>query len=74
MILAVNEAGEKGLNKSEFEKMFTDELLIIPRIRDLVESGMIFLDQEKYRLALSGRVFISIFIFYRKLMKAQKGG
>lgn len=74
MVIAVNKAGRDGLSKTEFAKLLTNERLVIPRINDLVRDKLIFLGQDKYKLTLNGRLFISIFILYRKVMNAQKGG
>ncbi len=74
MVLAVNKAGRNGLSKTEFAELLTNERLVIPRINDLVRDKLIFLNRDKYKLTSNGRLFISIFILYRKIMNAQKGG
>ncbi len=74
MIRAVARAGAEGLDKREFEKTMNNELLIVPRVRDLVTDKMAYMEGDKYRLTLKGVLFASIFIVYRKLLNAQKGG
>lgn len=74
MIRAVARAGAEGLDKREFEKTMNNELLIVPRVRDLVTDKMAYMEGDKYRLTLKGVLFASIFIVYRKILNAGKGG
>lgn len=74
MIAAIYKAGKNGIAASDFNKMMTNGLLIMPRIRDLLEDKLIYKDAEKYRLSHRGSLIASIFIFYRKLLKSPKGG
>lgn len=74
MVLAIARAGDKGLPKSTFDATMTDDVLVIPRIHDLLLDNMAYLDGEKYRLRPKGILFARIFIFYRNLLKAKKGG
>lgn len=74
MVMTIARAGSKGLDKKSFDQLITDDVLIKPRIRDLVVDKMVFMDKYKYRLTPKGVIFAKIFIIYRKLLKASKGG
>lgn len=74
MIMAINRAGSDGLDKEAFEDLMTDECLIMPRIRDLILDQMVYLKDDRYCLTSKGVLFARIFILYRRLLKAQKGG
>lgn len=67
-------SGAKGVSKEELLNVMTDDTLLKPRVRDLVEDKLIDLDMDKYKLTLRGRLLARTFIFYRKLLNAQKGG
>lgn len=74
MVMSIARTGSQGLEKEAFYGMMTDDLLIKPRIRDLLTDQMAVLDRDTYRLTPKGVLFARIFILYRKLLKAQKGG
>lgn len=74
MIRAVAKAGSGGLNKKEFEKTMNDDLLVIPRVRDLLNDKMAYIDGEKYRLTPKGFLFARLFVLSRKILNAPKGG
>jgi len=74
MIRAVAKAGSGGLDKKEFEKTMNDDLLVIPRVRDLLNDKMAYMEGDKYRLTPKGVMFARLFVFYRNLLNAPKGG
>lgn len=75
MIGNIADAGPDGLAKDTFEKKLNNEMLIIPRIRDLVTMGMVYYDDRVYKLKPKGIFIARIFIVYRKLLRqSQKGG
>lgn len=74
MLRAVAKAGPEGLDEKEFEKTMDDDLLVIPRIKDLVTDKMAYIDGEKYRLTAKGLLFARLFILFRKILNAPKGG
>lgn len=74
MIRAVAKAGSGGLNKKEFEKTMNDDLLVIPRVRDLLNDKMAYIDGDKYRLTPKGFLFARLFVLSRKILNAPKGG
>lgn len=74
MVMTIEKSGDRGLDKEEFDRILNDDLLIKPRIRDLITDKMAYLDGEKYKLTSKGILFALIFIFYRRLLNAPKGG
>lgn len=73
-ILIIAKAGKVGLEEKEFRRLMSDELLVKPRIKDLVDDKLVYLENGKYKLAKNGALVARIFIFYRSLLKLGKGG
>jgi len=75
MIMNIASAGSDGLPKKKFEQLMTDDILIIPRVRDLLRDKMVCIENGKYKLTAKGIVFTRIFIVYRHILKIPpKGG
>lgn len=74
MIRAVAHAGAAGLRQAEFHAWLSDDRLVTPRIQDLIRDHLVILDGDRYRLTAKGRRFIAIFILFRALLGAGKGG
>ncbi len=74
MTLEIDAAGSQGLEKSKLFNAMTDDVLIRPRLDDLVRDGLAVLEHGQYRLTSKGRPFVRIFIFFRTLLGAPKGG
>ncbi len=74
MVMTIAKAGVEGLDKKEFDQRLNDDLLIKPRIRDLTIDKMAYIYGDKYKLSRKGILFARIFIVFRKLLNASKGG
>ena len=74
MVLYISQSASRGLSKEKIEKIMTDDFLVKPRIDDLVKDKMLFFDKGLYKIASKGALLANIFIFYRKLLNAPKGG
>ncbi len=75
MIMSIAQAGADGLEKTRFEQLMTDDILVIPRIHDLLRDKMVYVEGKKYKLTAKGALFARIFIVYRQLLNIhQKGG
>ena len=74
MVMTIGSAGPEGLDKKKFDRLMSDDTLIVPRIEDLVLDKMVYMDGDKYRLTPKGVLMARIFVFYRKLLGAPKGG
>ena len=70
----VMKKGAAGLSKDELGNSLKDEILIEPRIKDLVNDKMVCLAGNRYKLTLKGRLFVTIFISYRDFLNLPKGG
>jgi len=74
MIMNITKAGVDGLDREKLFAAMTDDLLVKPRIRDLVNARMVYLDGDKYKIAAKSILLIRILILYRKLLGIPKGG
>ena len=74
MIMTIADAGPNGLDENEFKRILNDSFLIKPRLKDIILDKMAYLDNGKYKLTPKGILFARIFIVYRKLLNAPKGG
>jgi len=74
IVMKIAKSTPNGFGKEKLFDMLTDDLLIKPRIRDLVNAKMIYIDGDKYKLTVRGILFVRMFILYRKLLNLPKGG
>lgn len=74
IVMRIAKTGSKGLKHETLLLNMTDDFLVKPRLEDLVESKMTCLDRGKYKITCRGALFINIFIFYRNLLKKNRGG
>ncbi len=74
IIKAVSDAGPQGLDKSRLEEMMNDDLLIMPRIKDMLSDNMVYLDGKRYKLMAKGLIMARLFSFYRNIIGGTKGG
>jgi len=74
MVLSIDQAGPEGLSKQIFFQQMTDDILIKPRVRDLLTDKMAYLDGNTYRLTPKGVLLAKIFVVYRSILGAGKGG
>ena len=70
----IAKAGRSGLEKSELYRAMTDEILVVARVEDLLNDGLIRMDSGKYILTSKGRFLAGVFIWFRRLLNAPKGG
>ena len=74
IITSIARAGSSGIAKEDFDEALNDDVLVKPRINDLLRDEMAYLDGDRYRLTPKGIRFARIFIVFRGLLKAPKGG
>jgi len=76
LVMAFDKSQSSGLSRENISKFMTDEKLVICRINDLVRDKLIYKDAQtgKFKLTISGKRFVKIFVLYRRLLGAQKGG
>ena len=74
ILLLIHETGETGLTAGQLKHKIDDQVLIEPRVKDLLKDKMVVENRGKYHLKLKGILLARLFIFYRNLMGAGKGG
>ncbi|MDD5072242.1 MAG: hypothetical protein PHX64_00310 [Candidatus Omnitrophica bacterium] len=67
-------AGKSGLEKSELYRTMTDETLVAAGVEDLLNNNLIRIDSGKYILTSKGRFLAEVFVWFRRLLNAPKGG
>ena len=70
----IAKSGKSGLDKNELYKAMTDETLVVARISDLLNDGLVRMDSGKYILTSKGRFLADIFVRFRGILNAPKGG
>ena len=74
IIAALWRAGPLGMPASELEQWLSDDLLVKPRLKDMVRDHLATIENDRYFLSSKGRASIRIFIFFRRLLNMSKGG
>lgn len=72
-ILIAN-TGSAGMEKKQFYEAMTNEVLVKPRIEDLLTDKMADCKADRYFLTAKGVLLARLFIFFRSLLKMPKGG
>ena len=74
MIEMLADAPSKQLHFDEWAKVLSDDVLVHPRIADLVRDGHVSQSGDLLTLTPKGRSFISIFLKARAILGMPKGG
>lgn len=74
MVLSISHAGRDGMPCENMKKLFNDDLLVEPRIKDLVDAGLADLVDSRYKINKRGAFFVFPFIIYRNFLGLGKGG
>lgn len=74
MVMEIFKAGADGLERHDIEQKMSNDILIIPRLKDLVKGKMAYLDGQIYKLTPRGIFLARFFTIYRKLLKIEKKG
>lgn len=69
MLLSIAAAGPSGLPAADLERQLTDEVLVRPRLEDLLREEMVESRDGRYRLTGPGRRYAALFAGYRRLMR-----
>lgn len=68
-------AGHDGVRKEDLAASMSDEVLLVPRVEDLVRDQMATVDEQgRYHLTPKGRLMLTIIYGYKKLLGASSGG
>ena len=74
IIRMIVRAGASGLPRQRLHDGMDDQVLVIPRLDDLVRDGMVELRGDTYRLLPKGRRFVTVFLVFRRLLGIGRGG
>ena len=75
IVTTIANSGPSGLDKKCFDELMNDNVLVKPRVRDLLLNKMVEMDEDRYVLTPKGALFARIFIIYREMMNvSRKGG
>ncbi|MFH1442347.1 MAG: hypothetical protein ABIH18_09965 [Candidatus Omnitrophota bacterium] len=70
----IAQAGKAGLSYEEIKELLRDDLLVEPRLKDLINARLIDLNNSIYKINAKGVFFIQPFIIYRNFLGLGKGG
>lgn len=74
ILLQIEAAGAEGLGRSEITAALNDQVLVLPRLQDLVIGKLVAVHRERYVISARGALLARIYVSYRALLKMQKGG
>lgn len=76
MVMRIAKAGRIGLAKDAFYEEMSNDVLVMPRLKDLLAGGLVRRgDGDRYRLTGKGAFVARLFEFYRELLaRPRKGG
>jgi hypothetical protein len=74
IILKIADARTEGLEKSKLMETMNDDVLVKPRINDLITDKMAYVEGDKYKLTTKGSLMLSVITLYRKMLNEGKGG
>jgi hypothetical protein len=74
VITRIAEAGRPGLTQEGLDHLMDDEILVEPRLKDLLTDKMAVIHEGKYRLSKKGMMIAQLFRLYRTVLRANKGG
>ncbi|TAM36228.1 hypothetical protein EPN54_05715 [bacterium] len=74
IVLRVAKFGKEGLPSEHIKESLGNDLLIEPRLKDLVESGLVDLSGSTYKINEKGRLLLLPFVIYRNFLGLGKGG
>lgn len=70
----IAKVSKAGLANLELYEIMTDETLVVARVNDLLNDGLIHIKSERYFLAPQGLFLAGLFVWFRKLLNLPKGG
>jgi hypothetical protein len=74
MVMIVARQGKSGLDKDSLYHVLGDNILIIPRVNDLLKGGFAYEKHGRIKITLKARLILWPILAYRKLVGAGKGG
>lgn len=74
ILLRLERAGSAGVSRAELEAEFTDDLLVLPRLQDLVSGKLVNKKDDRYVIDRQGALLAAAHSGYRALLGLEKGG
>lgn len=74
IVSRIAQAGKKGLPSECMKESLGNDLLVQPRLRDLVEARLVDLIGATYKINKKGKFFIRPFVVFRNFLGLGKGG
>jgi len=74
ILLRIDQSGLDGHTLEEIMAELNDQVLVVPRLDDLVVGNLIELRGDRYAVTSRGALLAKIYIFYRALLKMERGG
>ena len=74
IVSAILETKNHGLKPSRLSETLTDEILVKPRVQDLITDKMAFKKGDRYYLTQKGVLLSKLFLHYRNFFNLPKGG
>ena len=74
MIQAIARRGDTGLARATLFEQLNDEVLVAPRVRDLVREGLAIERDGRLHLSARGRRLATWFLVWRRVLGASEGG
>lgn len=73
IVLMIGNSGAEGLLRGDLAHVFDDDVVLGPRIEDLVKGGLVTVEGGYYRLTSKGTVLIRFFVLMRYLLSLPRG-
>jgi hypothetical protein len=74
IVSRIAKCGKEGLPSASIKESLGDDLLIEPRLKDLVGARLADLTGSKYKINEKGRLFLLPFVVFRNFLGLGKGG
>jgi hypothetical protein len=74
IVSRIARAGKEGLPSESIKESLGDDLLIEPRLKDLVDARLVDLSGPAYKINEKGRLFVLPFVVFRNFLGLGKGG
>jgi hypothetical protein len=74
VLLLVEAAGARGLSRAEVLDRVGDDVLVAPRLQDLVDSGLARREGGRYVIEPRGALLAAAHSAYRRLLRMEPGG
>lgn len=74
IVMKIFKSGKSGLRAESIATVLGDDVLVDPRLKDLVDARLVDLEGPLYRINSEGRSFIRPFMLFREFLGLGKGG